>query len=64
MNGLQTSRRFAQFLQQMAKLDDINHRILRELTRDGRMRNLDLADASACRPRPVCAGCRTWNARA
>jgi Lrp/AsnC family transcriptional regulator, leucine-responsive regulatory protein len=27
----------------MAKLDDINHRILRELTRDARQSNLDLA---------------------
>lgn len=30
--------------QQMTKLDDIDHRILRELTRDARQPNLALAD--------------------
>jgi Lrp/AsnC family transcriptional regulator, leucine-responsive regulatory protein len=30
-------------LQQMAKIDDMNQRILRELTRDARQSNLDLA---------------------
>lgn len=42
-----------QFEQQMAKNDRINQQILRELSRDGRMSNLELADrvglsASAC----------------
>ena len=34
----------------MAKLDDINRKILRELTRDGRMSNLDLADRVGLSP--------------
>ena len=34
----------------MAKIDDINHRILRELTRDGRISNLDLADRVGLSP--------------
>jgi Lrp/AsnC family transcriptional regulator, leucine-responsive regulatory protein len=34
---------FHQYSQQMAKLDDLNQRILRELTRDARQSNLDLA---------------------
>jgi DNA-binding Lrp family transcriptional regulator len=34
----------------MTKLDDINHRILRELSRDGRISNLDLADRVGLSP--------------
>lgn len=34
----------------MAKLDDINRRILRELQRDGRISNLDLADRVSLSP--------------
>ncbi|MEZ5796400.1 MAG: Lrp/AsnC family transcriptional regulator [Paracoccaceae bacterium] len=34
----------------MTKLDDINHRILRELSRDGRQTNLDLAERVGLSP--------------
>lgn len=34
----------------MAKIDDINRRILRELLRDGRLSNLDLADRVGLSP--------------
>lgn len=34
----------------MTKMDDINRRILRELTRDGRISNLDLADRVGLSP--------------
>jgi Lrp/AsnC family transcriptional regulator, leucine-responsive regulatory protein len=34
----------------MATLDEINQRILRELTRDGRIRNLDLSDRVGLSP--------------
>jgi DNA-binding Lrp family transcriptional regulator len=34
----------------MTKLDTINHRILRELTRDGRISNLDLAERVGLSP--------------
>ena len=34
----------------MTKLDDINRKILRELTRDGRISNLDLADRVGLSP--------------
>ena len=34
----------------MTKLDEINHRILRELTRDGRQTNLQLADRVGLSP--------------
>ena len=43
-------RRFRQSLQQMANLDDIDHRILRELTRDARMSNLHLAERIGLSP--------------
>jgi Lrp/AsnC family transcriptional regulator, leucine-responsive regulatory protein len=36
--------------QQMTKLDDIDHRILRELSRDGRQSNLALADRVGLSP--------------
>lgn len=36
--------------QQMTKLDDIDHRILRELSRDGRQSNLQLADRVGLSP--------------
>lgn len=36
--------------QQMTKIDDINARILRELQRDGRLSNLDLADRIGLSP--------------
>ena len=36
--------------QQMTKLDDIDHRILRELSRDGRQPNLELADRVGLSP--------------
>jgi DNA-binding Lrp family transcriptional regulator len=36
--------------QQMTKIDDINHRILRELVRDGRQSNLQLADRVGLSP--------------
>ncbi len=39
-----------QFLQSMAKLDDINRRILRELSRDGRVSNNDLAERVGLSP--------------
>lgn len=38
------------FLQQMTNLDDIDHRILRELQRDGRQSNLALADRVGLSP--------------
>jgi Lrp/AsnC family transcriptional regulator, leucine-responsive regulatory protein len=38
------------FLQLMVKLDDINERILRELSRDGRISNIDLADRVGLSP--------------
>ena len=38
------------FLQQMINLDDIDHRILRELQRDGRQSNLALADRVGLSP--------------
>jgi Lrp/AsnC family transcriptional regulator, leucine-responsive regulatory protein len=41
--GIAKSRKFCEFSQHMTKLDTINERILRELTRDGRISNLDLA---------------------
>jgi DNA-binding Lrp family transcriptional regulator len=34
----------------MTKIDSINHRILRELSRDGRISNLDLADRIGLSP--------------
>ncbi len=34
----------------MTKIDDTNHRILRELSRDGRISNLDLADRVGLSP--------------
>jgi DNA-binding Lrp family transcriptional regulator len=34
----------------MTKIDDINHHILRELSRDGRISNLDLADRIGLSP--------------
>jgi Lrp/AsnC family transcriptional regulator, leucine-responsive regulatory protein len=37
------SRAYRQYSQQMTKIDATNHRILRELQRDGRISNLDLA---------------------
>ena len=37
-------------MQSMTKLDDINRKILRELTRDGRISNLDLADRVGLSP--------------
>lgn len=37
-------------LQQMMALDEINNRILRELTRDGRISNVDLADRVGLSP--------------
>jgi Lrp/AsnC family transcriptional regulator, leucine-responsive regulatory protein len=37
-------------LQQMADLDDIDHRILRELSRDARQSNLALADRAGLSP--------------
>jgi DNA-binding Lrp family transcriptional regulator len=40
----------AKITQQMAKMDQINRRILRELTRDGRISNLDLADRVGLSP--------------
>jgi Lrp/AsnC family leucine-responsive transcriptional regulator len=42
--------RFWQFSQQMVKIDDINERILQELSRDGRMPNLELAERVALSP--------------
>ena len=39
-----------QYSQQMTKLDDIDHRILRELTRDARQPNLALADRVGLSP--------------
>ena len=50
-------------LQQMTNLDDIDHRILRELSRDARQPNLRWPNAWACRPRPACAACRRWSGR-
>jgi len=43
-------RRSALVSQQMAKLDDIDHRILRELSRDARQSNLALADRVGLSP--------------
>lgn len=40
----------AQILQQMIKLDDADHRILRELSRDGRQPNLQLAERVGLSP--------------
>jgi len=34
----------------MTKMDDLNHRILRELSRDGRQTNLQLADRVGLSP--------------
>lgn len=39
-----------QYAQQMTKLDDIDHRILRELSRDARQTNLALADRIGLSP--------------
>jgi DNA-binding Lrp family transcriptional regulator len=39
-----------QFLQQMTKLDDMDHRILRELSRDARQPNLALAERVGLSP--------------
>jgi Lrp/AsnC family leucine-responsive transcriptional regulator len=41
---------FCVFLQSMAKNDQINQHILRELTRDGRISNLELADRVGLSP--------------
>lgn len=43
-------RRFRQYLQHMAKIDEINSRILRELSRDGRLTNLELAERVGLSP--------------
>lgn len=43
-------RYFAISLQLMSEIDQINARILRELTRDGRLSNVDLADKVALSP--------------
>jgi DNA-binding Lrp family transcriptional regulator len=40
----------AQYVQQMIKQDDITARILRELARDGRISNLELADRVGLSP--------------
>jgi Lrp/AsnC family transcriptional regulator, leucine-responsive regulatory protein len=39
-----------QFLQQMIKIDETDHRILRALSRNGRISNLDLADRIGMSP--------------
>lgn len=41
---------FTEYLQHMAKLDDISERILRELGRDGRQSNIALADRVGLSP--------------
>lgn len=43
-------RKFRQYLQHMAKMDEINSRILRELSRDGRLTNLELAERVGLSP--------------
>jgi DNA-binding Lrp family transcriptional regulator len=43
-------RKFRQYLQHMAKIDEINSRILRELSRDGRLTNLELAERVGLSP--------------
>jgi DNA-binding Lrp family transcriptional regulator len=43
-------RKFRQYLQYMAKMDEINSRILRELSRDGRLTNLELAERVGLSP--------------
>lgn len=43
-------RRWRHCLQWMTKIDDINRRILRELSRDGRITNLELADRVGLSP--------------
>jgi Lrp/AsnC family transcriptional regulator, leucine-responsive regulatory protein len=43
-------RGYGLFSQQMTKLNDIDHRILRELTRDARQSNLALADRVGLSP--------------
>ncbi len=43
-------RVFAKYLQQMAKIDEIDHRILRALTADARQSNLHLADKVGLSP--------------
>lgn len=43
-------RHIRQYSQQMPKMDDINQRILRELSRDGRLTNLDLAERVGLSP--------------
>jgi Lrp/AsnC family transcriptional regulator, leucine-responsive regulatory protein len=48
--GIAKSRKFCEFSQQMTKIDAINARILRELTRDGRISNIDLAARAGLSP--------------
>jgi Lrp/AsnC family transcriptional regulator, leucine-responsive regulatory protein len=48
--GVAKSRKFWEFSQYMTKLDAINERILRELTRDGRISNIDLAARAGLSP--------------
>lgn len=43
-------RVFANYLQQMAKIDEIDHKILRALTADARQSNLHLADKVGLSP--------------
>jgi DNA-binding Lrp family transcriptional regulator len=50
LNEIAKMRSIPHYLQQMTKLDEINHRILRELFRDGRISNLDLAERVGLSP--------------
>ena len=43
-------REIRQYLQQMAKTDAINRRILQELSQDGRISNIELADRAGLSP--------------
>jgi Lrp/AsnC family leucine-responsive transcriptional regulator len=47
-----------------ASLDRIDLAILAVLQREGRLSNADLAERVNLSPRPPCAGCSGWKARA
>ncbi len=49
-NVLALLRKFAEYLQYMSDIDPINTKILRELTLDGRLSNVDLADKVGLSP--------------
>ncbi len=42
------------------KLDAYDHRILAALQRDGRLSNVQLAEAIGLSPSPACAACACW----